>query len=1214
MQPMPVRIESHAEPIPGYKLIERIGGGGFGEVWKAEAPGGLHKAMKFVYGDLQTAGDDGARAEQELKAMSRVKTVRHPYILSLERFDIIDGQLIIVMELADRNLWDRFKECRGEGLPGIPRKELLRYMEETAEALDLMNVQYQLQHLDIKPQNIFLTHNHIKVADFGLVKDLEGMVASVTGGVTPVYAAPETFDGYVSRFCDQYSLAIVYQELLTGQRPFNGTNVRQLVLQHLQAIPNLKSLPESDREAVAKALAKNPEDRHKNCMDLVRLLRGRGAGAPVRAQEAKSAEEKAAPADSMLSQAMSDLASAIAPIMPAKESKGHELISTPGTAPECPVEPSAITHRVRPKESPPLQKPAPPAAVVQVAPVSERVPFDETREAVGNGILAPTLVVGLGHHGLKVLRELREEIRAHFGAMDTVPSLRILYIDTDPKELRAAQRGERANALQPSEILPMRLNRPSHYLKARDGREERTLTDGWFDNQMLYRIPRTQLTTGLRALGRLAFCDNYPIIVRRLREELQACAIPENLAASDCATGLGIRRYRPRVYIVTSLSGGTGGGMFLDLAYVVRHLMRQLGLGEPDVVGLCFLPAVSSNTGHAMALGNTFAALKELCHFAGARETFVARYEEKEAPLRDAAPPFNRCLMLPLPEGAERTSETTPAGQLLFREVASPMGRSVDQRRSEVAPSRAARDLSCQTFGLYRFTFPRAELVRQVARRLCHCLVERWMSKDSRSLQEAVRAYVQEQWTNEQLGTESFIAALQDQLARRLGQSPETAFTTILQTVLIPAEGEDAKVRTPAPVQPEMAMDVLKMLEELLGRPEQDSMSQQLARIPETVQDTAAVLVDQWSDKLSRLLALLVEEPQYRLAGAEEATRQIITRIERVLESHEPLGKDLADRALEARQRILMLIRAIPTLPSAKARAAAGNELLELLRNYPKWRCQSLVLQEVGRSYVSLRGQLSDQLRELNFCRVRLTELLRAFDDGETAEPVVPDDPDAPLAHSGPPPTVRHLFPAGCRSLSKAVAQFAGPLKSEDLQQLDQHIQGVIQQQFRALIHICMTPANLLKNVQAAMEEEISRTVEARIGPNDTAALFLDHFHADGEAVDALLTAFDEAAPDLAGLKSGQHRNEICVLAVPAGEAGDRIKALAKQALPDVAWTYCVSLDDILVYREAPQLPICELAQLGPMPQEAYRQMTSIEHFTPHTRIDIAFGEIARVR
>src|SRR5207244_13015389 len=161
------------------------------------------------------AGDGGQRAEQELKALKRVMTVRHPYVLSLERFDIIDGQLLIVMELADRNLWDRFKECRQKGLPGITREELLGYMEESAEALDLMNIQYQLQHLDIKPQNLFLVHQHIKVADFGLVKDLGAMgAATMTGGVTPVYAAPETFDGWLSRYSDQYSLAIVYQEML----------------------------------------------------------------------------------------------------------------------------------------------------------------------------------------------------------------------------------------------------------------------------------------------------------------------------------------------------------------------------------------------------------------------------------------------------------------------------------------------------------------------------------------------------------------------------------------------------------------------------------------------------------------------------------------------------------------------------------------------------------------------------------------------------------------------------------------------------------------------------------------------------------------------------------------------------------------------------------------------------------------------------------------
>src|SRR5262245_61383447 len=280
---MATRAHAQAEPIPGYKLIERLGAGGFGEVWKAEAPGGLLKAIKFVHGTLSSAAEgDTSAVQQELKSLNRVKSVRHPYILSLERYDIIEGQLMIVMELADKNMWDRFKECQSQGLPGIPRDELLNYIEEAAEALDLMNIQYGLQHLDIKPQNLFLVHNHCKVADFGLVKDLEGMNTQVTGGVTPVYAAPETFDGVISRYCDQYNLAIVYQELLTGQRPFTGTNLRQLLMQHMTEAPDLKALPAEDQPIIGRSLSKKPEDRFPSCTGMVQGLRRAGAGAVVR--------------------------------------------------------------------------------------------------------------------------------------------------------------------------------------------------------------------------------------------------------------------------------------------------------------------------------------------------------------------------------------------------------------------------------------------------------------------------------------------------------------------------------------------------------------------------------------------------------------------------------------------------------------------------------------------------------------------------------------------------------------------------------------------------------------------------------------------------------------------------------------------------------------------------------------------------------------------
>src|SRR5437870_11307570 len=119
--------EPNAEPIPGYRLIEPLGNGGFGEVWKCEAPGGLFKAIKFVFGNLNSLDMEGARAEQELHALQRVKEVRHPFVLSMDRIEVVEGELVIVMELADSSLHDACLEAQTAGLVGIPRDTLLRY-------------------------------------------------------------------------------------------------------------------------------------------------------------------------------------------------------------------------------------------------------------------------------------------------------------------------------------------------------------------------------------------------------------------------------------------------------------------------------------------------------------------------------------------------------------------------------------------------------------------------------------------------------------------------------------------------------------------------------------------------------------------------------------------------------------------------------------------------------------------------------------------------------------------------------------------------------------------------------------------------------------------------------------------------------------------------------------------------------------------------------
>jgi serine/threonine protein kinase len=280
----------NSEPIPGYRLIEPLGSGGFGEVWKAVAPGGILKAIKFVHGGRDSLVGDGAAAEQELRALQHVKAIRHPFLLSMERVEEVDGDLVIVMELADKSLHDLLNERRAAGQVGIERQELLRYLEEAAEVLDLMNQQHGLQHLDVKPRNLFLVGRHVKVADFGLVNSLAELQGGAGGGlanagITPLYAAPETFLGKITLFSDQYSLAITYQELLTGTLPFAGKNARQLAVQHMTGEADLVPLPEADRAVVARALAKEPRERFGCCFDFLRALQVGGPGpAPTEAR------------------------------------------------------------------------------------------------------------------------------------------------------------------------------------------------------------------------------------------------------------------------------------------------------------------------------------------------------------------------------------------------------------------------------------------------------------------------------------------------------------------------------------------------------------------------------------------------------------------------------------------------------------------------------------------------------------------------------------------------------------------------------------------------------------------------------------------------------------------------------------------------------------------------------------------------------------------
>jgi serine/threonine protein kinase len=677
----------NTEPIPGYLVKERIGVGGYGEVWSAQAPGGLTKAIKFVYGYF-----DDARASRELKALDRIKQVRHPFLLSLERFEIVDGQLIIVTELADMSLKDRYEQVRQTGAEGIFRDELLRYLRDAADALDYMNESFSLQHLDVKPENMLLVGGHVKVADFGLVKDLQhDATASLMGGLTPIYAAPEVFDDRPSQRSDQYSLAIVYQEMLTGHLPFPGRTPAQLASQHLHASPRLAGLSPTDQQVIAKALSKDPAGRFPNCRSLIDALLGQLPPGGWTEQTAKPATNDTV---SLKSHATKT------------DTEGRHRPAAPGVS----------QTQVLGRDSTPLSESRCAAAMAlmgAIEPIVELGPL----EVAENNALRPTLFLGIGGTAGRVLRRLRRRLGDRYGAAAGVPSMQMLLLDTDAKYLYQTTEGPRDTALSDRETLALPLRGAHDYTT-----DSRNIL-GWLSRRWLYNIPRSLQTEGRRPLGRLALVDHAPQVLERLRGTLREMLATDAIAKTAETTGAPLDAKTPRVFVIASLSGGTGGGMALDLAYTVRKLLTELGCSDDGVCGI-FTHSTDRNTAAAeLATANAYATLSELQHY---RETTYTP-GACGLPAPDSGGAFPHVYFVPLGHelNEQQFDEATDVlASYLYLNSATTAGSALDQCRASTSVE--AAEISLRGFGTASVGSLQTSLPTLATELLCQEIVDHW--------------------------------------------------------------------------------------------------------------------------------------------------------------------------------------------------------------------------------------------------------------------------------------------------------------------------------------------------------------------------------------------------------------------------------------------------------------------------------------------------------
>ena len=270
-----MRLTAYGEPVEGtpfgrYRLIELLGRGGMGEVWRAydTATNNRTVAIKLLPPHLAADPTFVQRFRREADAAARLN---NPHIIPIHTYGEIDGRLYVDMRLIEgRDL----QEVLADG-PLEPGRAV-RIIEQVAKALHAAH-KIGLVHRDVKPSNILLDEDDFAyLIDFGIARGVDETRLTGTGSVVGSwhYLSPERLRaGYVDARTDIYALACMLYECLTGSPPYPGDNVEQQITAHLTAPPPRPSstgpnVPVAFDTVIARGMAKDPAQRYATTVKL----------------------------------------------------------------------------------------------------------------------------------------------------------------------------------------------------------------------------------------------------------------------------------------------------------------------------------------------------------------------------------------------------------------------------------------------------------------------------------------------------------------------------------------------------------------------------------------------------------------------------------------------------------------------------------------------------------------------------------------------------------------------------------------------------------------------------------------------------------------------------------------------------------------------------------------------------------------------------------
>lgn len=264
--------------IGRYQILEEVGRGGMAIVYKAVDTDlnrivaiKLIRKTAFPPDELEPILN---RFKREAKALAKID---HPNIVKLLDYGEFDGAPFLAMEFLEGRTLKELKKP-------IPVKTAVQLLHPIANALQYIHGK-NLLHRDVKPSNIIITKQRkVVLTDFGIAKwiaesqDTLTLTGTGVGIGTPEYMAPEQGSGrFIDGRTDQYSLSVVFYELITGYKPYHGDTPLQLMVKHItEPIPDPRKLNPNISNSIViflnQALAKNPNERFPSMKDYIMAL------------------------------------------------------------------------------------------------------------------------------------------------------------------------------------------------------------------------------------------------------------------------------------------------------------------------------------------------------------------------------------------------------------------------------------------------------------------------------------------------------------------------------------------------------------------------------------------------------------------------------------------------------------------------------------------------------------------------------------------------------------------------------------------------------------------------------------------------------------------------------------------------------------------------------------------------------------------------------